>query len=131
MNAKSFQSCLTLCDPMDCSSQAPVHGILQARLSCHALLQGIFPTQGLNLHLLCLLHWQVGSLPLAPPGKPSMRASEVKSLSCVQLFATPWTVAYQVSLSTEFSRQEYWSGLPFPFPGDLPDPGIEPESPTW
>ena len=39
--------------------------------SCHAFFQGIFPTQGLNLHLLCLLHWQAGSLPLAPPGKPS------------------------------------------------------------
>ena len=41
----------------------------------------------------------------------------------------PWTVAYQVSLSMGFSRQEYWSGLPFPSPGDLPDPGIEPRSP--
>ena len=46
------------------------------------------------------------------------------------LFATPWTVAYQVPPSMEFSRQEYWSGLPFPSPGDLPNPGIEPESPT-
>ena len=54
---------------------------------------------------------------------------EVKSLSCVQLFATPWTVAYQAPLSMEFSRQEYWSGLPFPLPGDLPDPGIEPSLP--
>ena len=44
--------------------------------------------------------------------------------------ATPWTVAYQASLSMGFSRQEYWSGLPFPSPGDLPDPGIEPESPV-
>ena len=43
---------------------------------------------------------------------------------------TPWTVAYQASLSMGFSRQEYWSGLPFPPPGDLPDPGIEPGSPT-
>ena len=42
---------------------------------------------------------------------------------------TPWTVAHQVPPSTGFSRQEYWSGLPFPFPGDLPDPGIEPRSP--
>ena len=46
------------------------------------------------------------------------------------LFATPWTVAYQASPSMGFSRQEYWSGLPFPSPGDLPDPGIEPGSPT-
>ena len=49
-------------------------------------------------------------------------------LSCVQLFATPWTVAHQAPLSMEFFRQEYWSGLPFPSPGDLPDPGIEPMS---
>ena len=55
---------------------------------------------------------------------------KVKSLSHVQLFATPWTVAYQAPLSMGFSRQEYWSGLPFSSPGDLPNPGIEPESPT-
>ena len=54
----------------------------------------------------------------------------VKSLSRVRLFATPWTVAYQVPLSMGFSRQEYWSGWPFPCPGDLPNPGIEPGSPT-
>ena len=51
-------------------------------------------------------------------------------LSRVQLFVTPWTAAHQVPLSMEFSRQEYWSGLPFPSPGDLPNPGIEPRSPT-
>ena len=56
--------------------------------------------------------------------------SEVKSLSHVRLFATPWTVAYQAPLSMRFSRQEYWSGLPFPSPGDLPNPGIKPRSPT-
>ena len=55
---------------------------------------------------------------------------EVKSLSRVRLFTTPWTVAYQASPSMGFSRQEYWSGLPFPSPGDLPDPGIEPGSPA-
>ena len=47
-----------------------------------------------------------------------------------QLFATPWTVAHQTSPSMEFSRHEYWSGLPFPSAGDLPDPGIEPRSPA-
>ena len=52
----------------------------------------------------------------------------MKLLSRVQLFATPWTVAYQASPSMGFSRQEYWSGLPFLSPGDLPDPGIEPGS---
>ena len=55
---------------------------------------------------------------------------KVKLLSRVQLFATPWTVTYQAPLSMGFSRQEYWSGLPFPSPGDLPDPGIEPRSPA-
>ena len=50
--------------------------------------------------------------------------------SVVSASATPWTIACQAPLMTEFSRQEYWSGLPFPFPGDLPDPGIEPESPA-
>ena len=50
--------------------------------------------------------------------------------SHVQLFVTPWTVARQVHLSMGFSRQEYWSGLPFPPPGDLPDLGIEPVSPV-
>ena len=54
----------------------------------------------------------------------------MKSLSCVQLFATTWTVAYQASPSMGFSRQEYWSGLPFPSSRDLPDPGIEPRSPA-
>ena len=56
--------------------------------------------------------------------------SEVKSLSRVQLFATPWSVAHQAPPSMEFSRQEEWSGLSFPSPGDLPDPGIEPRSPA-
>ena len=49
----------------------------------------------------------------------------VQSLSHVWLFAAPWTVAYQASLSMEFPRQEYWNGLPFPTPGDLPNPEIE------
>ena len=53
-----------------------------------------------------------------------------KSLSHVQLFATPWTVAYHAPLTMGFSRQEYWSGLPFPFPEDLPNPGFEPGSPA-
>ena len=55
---------------------------------------------------------------------------KVKSLSSVRLFATPWTIAYQAPPSMGFSRQEYWSGLPLPSPGDLPDPGIEPGSPA-
>ena len=55
---------------------------------------------------------------------------KVKSFSRVRLFATPWTVAHQAPPSMGFSRQEYWSGLTFSSPGDLPDPGMEPRSPT-
>ena len=55
---------------------------------------------------------------------------KVKSLSRVQLFVTPWTVAHQAPPPMGFSKQEYWSGLPFPSPGDLHDPGIKPRSPT-
>ena len=54
----------------------------------------------------------------------SLRSVHVCMLSCVQLFATLWTVARQAPLSSEFPRQEYWSGLPFPPPGDPPDPGL-------
>ena len=56
---------------------------------------------------------------------------KVKSLSRVRLFAILWTVAHQTPQSMGSSRQEYWSGLPFPSPGDLPDPGIKPGSPTF
>ena len=58
------------------------------------------------------------------------REKKVKSLSRVRLFATPWTVAHQAPPSMGFSRQEYWSGLPFPSPRGLPDPGIELGSPA-
>ena len=54
----------------------------------------------------------------------------VKLLSRVRLFATPWTIAYQAPPFMQFPRQEYWSGLPFPSPGDLPNTGIKPRSPT-
>ena len=63
--------------------------------------------------------------------KKCVKFSEVKSLSHVRLFVTLWTVAYQAPLSMGFSRQEYWSGLPFPSPGDLPDLGIKPGSPAF
>ena len=55
---------------------------------------------------------------------------KVKSLSRVQLFLTPWTVAYKAPPSMGFSRQEYWSGLPFPSAEDLPNTGIKPQSPA-
>ena len=62
---------------------------------------------------------------------PEIQWSEaVRSVSRVWLFATPWGVAYLAPLSMGFSRQECWSGLPFPSPGDLPDPGIKPRSPA-
>ena len=57
--------------------------------------------------------------------RPVLVCKCAKSLSCVRLFATAWTEAHQVPLSMGFSRQEYWSGLPCPPPGDLPDPRIE------
>ena len=88
--AKSLQSCLTLCDPIDGSPPgSPVPGILQART----------------------LEWVVISFSNAWKWKV-----KVKSLSCVWLFATPWTVAHQAPPSMGFSRQEYWSGLPLPSP---------------
>ena len=61
---------------------------------------------------------------------PPCSSKKVKSLSRVWLFMTPWTAAHQAPLSMGFSRQEYWSGLPFPSPRDLPNPGIEPGSPA-
>ena len=68
--------------------------------------------------------------PLSRHHGPCSEYCEVKSLSRVQLFATPWTVAHQAPLSMGFSRQEYWSGVPFPSPGDLPNTGTEPRSPA-
>ena len=72
--------------------------------------------------------------PLRPPKYRSISMESLthtlQSLSRVRLFATPWTVAYQAPPSMGFSRQEYWNGLSFPSPGDLPDPGIEPGSPS-
>ena len=142
VHAKSLQSCLTLWDPMDCSLPGfSVHGGSPGKntgMGCHALLQGIFPTQGSNPCLLHLLHRQAGSLPLAPPGKPghvrvcvcALRVCVcAQLLSHVWLCATLWIVAFQAPLSMGFFRQEYWSGLPGPPPGYLPDPGIEPMSP--
>ena len=57
-------------------------------------------------------------------------STHAQLLSHVQLFETPWTIACQAPLSIDFSRQDYWSGLPFPSPGDLPDPGIKHTSPA-
>ena len=98
-------------------------------VDCHALLQGIFLIQGSNPCLLCLLLWQVDSLSLVPPGKPIYACVHVKSLQLrPALCVTLWTVACRASLSMGFSRQEYWSRLPCPPPGDLPKSGIRPAS---
>ena len=94
--AKSLQSCPTPCNPIDGSPPgSAVPGILQART----------------------LEWVAISFSNAWKWKV-----KVKSLSHVQLLATPWTVAYQAPASMGFSRQEYWSGLPFPSPSGLPGP---------
>ena len=72
------QSCPTLCDPMDCSPPVGCpydFPCKNTEVSCHFLLQGIFPTQELNLSLLCLLHWQADSLPLSHPGSPNILIS--------------------------------------------------------
>ena len=70
VNAKSLRSHLTLCNPMDCSQAPWDSSDKNTWVGCNALLQGIFPAQGLNLCLLHLMHWPVSSSPRAPPGKP-------------------------------------------------------------
>ena len=91
--AKLLQSCPTLCDPIDSSpAGSPIPGILQART----------------------LEWVAISFSNARKWK-----LKVKSLSRVQLLATPWTAAYQAPPSMGFSRQAYWSGVPFPSPGKV------------
>ena len=91
MYPKSLQSCPTLCYPMDCSPPgSSVHGDSPGRntgVGCHALLQGIFSTQELYPRLLCLLHWQAGSLPLAPPGKTLVFAIVVNFIDNYKLLS--------------------------------------------
>ena len=127
---KVAQSCPTLCDPKDYT----VHGILQAgilELGSLSFLQGIFLTQGLNPGLP---HCRRMLYQLSHQGSPptffvsALYLLCTQSLSRVWLFATPWTAARQAPLCMGFSRQEYWSGLPCPPPGNLPNPGIESRS---
>ena len=104
-------------------------------VGCHSLLQCMKVNRESEVAQSCLT--LSDPLDCSPPGssihgifQARVPKVKVKSLSRVRLFATPWTVAYQAPPSRGFSRQEYWSGLPFPSSGDLPDPGIEPRSPT-
>ena len=76
------------------------------------------------------LHESVSAVKTQCPNSGQWRRSCVHVLICIQLFVTSWTVIHQTPLSMEFSRQEYWSGLPFPPPGDLPKPGFKPKSPV-
>ena len=125
-----------LSDSMDCSLPgSSVHEDSPGKnteVGCHELLQGIFPTQGSNPRLLCLLNWQAGSLPLVTPGKP------ISSMCCAVLSHLVMSDSLQphrlqparLLCPWGFSRQDYWSGLPCPPPGGLPDPGIKLRSPT-
>ena len=125
------QSCLTLCDLMDYSlSVSSIHGSFQARV----------------LEWIAISFSRGSSRPRksAFPGSPALQADALLSepmpknvqllllshFSRVRLFATPWTIVYETPPSMEFSKQENWSGLPFPSPGALPNPGIEPMSPA-
>ena len=125
--------CLTICDPMDCNLPgSSAHGIFQARaLECIAIFfckgssRPRDRSQVSHIAGRCFTVWATRETI-----RRIYRKVKVKSLSCVWVFATPWTVTYQVPLSMGFSRKEYWSGLPFPSPGDLPNPGIELVSPT-
>ena len=106
--------------------------------TCISYITGRFFTGnplGSPLHSICQQIWktrlypQDWKMPVFIPMSKKGKAKEcskvkVKLLSCVQLFVTPWTITYQTSLPMGFSKQEYWSGFPFPSPGDLPDPGI-------
>ena len=80
----------------------------------------LFPSSPFDLRVKCLLPCSDDRIPT------QCMYRHIQSLSPVWFFATPWTMACQTPLSMEFSRQEYWSGLPFPSPGDLPHPGIKP-----
>ena len=94
MDGLVAKSCPTLAIPWTVAFQAPLPmGFSrQEYWSCHALLHGIFLTQESNPHLFCLLHWQVGYLPLAPPGKPA-NAEDTSSISGLERF--PWRRKWQ------------------------------------
>ena len=94
-------------------------------VGCHSLLQGIFPTQGLNPGLL---HFRWILYQLSNKGSPILCMCVSHSVMSDSVIS--WTTACQAPLCMGFCRKEYWSGLPFPSPGDLPNPGIKPGSPA-
>ena len=98
-----------------------VQGTLKSLLQHHSSKASILQCSAFFTVQLSHLYMTTGK---------TISLTKVNSLSRVRLFASPWTVANQAPLSMGFSRQEYWSELPFPSPGDLPDPGIEPWSPA-
>ena len=85
--------------------------------------------QGTGVGVMEMVGWQL-SFQCEPRKASLIKRKKGKLLSHPQLFGNLWTVAYQGPLSMGFSRKEYWSGLPFTSPGDLPNPGIEPRSPA-
>ena len=129
------QFCPALCDPVDGSPPgSSVHGISHSRileLVAISFSRGSSQPRDQTSKSFAL---EGRFFSIERPGKLRMTMripwSEVKSLSRVRLFVTSLTVAYQAPPSMEFSRQECWSGLPFPSPGDLPNPGIKPGSPA-
>ena len=131
MRAQSFRRVQLFETPWTVARQAP----LSMRFSRQEYWSGLpFPSPGnlpdrrIELSSLTASALAGGFFTTKLSGKP-MKV-KVKSLSRVRLFVTPWTVAHQAPPFMGFSRQEYWSGLPFPSPGDLPDPGIKPRSPA-
>ena len=128
------QLCPTLCNPMDCSLPGfSIQGIFQTRILEWVAIPFSRGSSWLSGQTCVSCFYSTGRWTLyhwAPWEAHFTQWKLVKSLSHVQLFVTPWTVAHLALLSMGFSRQEYWSGLPFPSPGNLPDPGIEPRSPT-
>ena len=106
MHAKLLQSCLTL-PPCEIHwPRSSVHGILQARVLEWVSVpnsRGVFPTQGLNLSLLCLLHWQAGSLPLAPPGKSAV-SSMYYHISPLEI----WLICISISNEWKFLFTKMW-----------------------